>query len=63
MTGRVVTTQQMKKAKETKGTFVYGETTEGTPVQTLYISKKAFPNGAPEKIQLTIEELSKDEAL
>ncbi len=48
---------EMKRAKETKGTFVYEEEAEGEPpvVRTLYIQKWKLNGGAPDRIKVTIE--------
>ena len=47
---------ELNKIKETKGTFVYGSDKEDAPIPSVYIKKAAFPDGAPAKIKLTIEE-------
>lgn len=48
------TKTEMVLVKETKGTFVYGDDTDGTFIPTLYIRKGAFPNGAPASITVTV---------
>ncbi len=42
----------MTFSKETPGTFVFAN--EDAPVRTLYVRKEAYPNGAPEKITITV---------
>ncbi len=46
---------EMTLTKSTKGTHVYGDSSEGAPVPTLYIKKDAFTSQPPEKITVTID--------
>ena len=46
----------MKMSRDTKGTFVYKDDTDNTPVPSIYIRKSAFKGEAPKQITLTIEE-------
>ena len=46
----------LTKARDTKGTFVYKDDSDNTPVPSIYIRKSAFKSEAPERITLTIEE-------
>lgn len=46
----------LTKARDTKGTFVYKDDSDNTPVPSIYIRKSAFKGEAPERITLTIEE-------
>lgn len=46
----------LTKSRDTKGTFVYKDDSDNTPVPSLYIRKSAFKGDAPEQITLTIEE-------
>ncbi len=47
---------RMEQDKETKGTYRYATQEEGAVVRTVYISKLAFPDGAPKSIEVTISE-------
>jgi hypothetical protein len=40
-------TTTLKRDKETKGTVVFSNETEGTPVSTLYVAKSAFDGKLP----------------
>jgi len=46
---------EMKHAKSTPGTHVYGCIEENTPVPTLYIKKGALPDSPPETVTVTLE--------
>lgn len=43
---------EMKKSKETKGTYVYAN--PEAVVTSVYIKKEAFPNGAPNELVMTL---------
>lgn len=45
---------EMDYVKSTKGTHVYGDCTEKTPVPTLYIKRSALPIDYPKSIKVTI---------
>jgi len=44
----------MEQDKVTKGTYRYAAVEENAAVGTVYISKSAFPDGAPQAIQVTV---------
>ena len=45
---------KMALAKSTKGTHVYGDTSDNAPIPTVYIKRGALPAKPPETIELTI---------
>ena len=45
---------EMELSKETKGTFVYASSEEDSAIPTLYIRKSAYPDGAPDSINVTV---------
>ena len=45
----------MDYSKSTKGTHVYSNSENDTPVPTLYIKRSTLPQDAPKSITLTIE--------
>ncbi len=47
---------RMEQDKETKGTYRYAAVDENAAVSTVYISKSAFPGGAPKAIEVTVAE-------
>lgn len=47
-------TIEMDYVKSTKGTHVYGDYTEQTPVPTLYIKRAALPVDFPKTIKVVI---------
>ncbi|MBE9561780.1 MAG: hypothetical protein IMF12_02790 [Proteobacteria bacterium] len=46
----------MDYVKSTKGTHVYGDCTEQTPVPTLYIKRSALPVDYPKSIKVMISD-------
>lgn len=42
----------LTKAKETKGTYVYAN--PDAVVTSVYIKKEAFPQGAPQTLEMTL---------
>lgn len=48
---------QLKKERETKGTFVYKNDEDNAPIPSLYIKKSAFKGDAPDEITINIKEL------
>lgn len=44
----------MSLARGTKGTHVYTSSDPGTPIETVYVLRRAFPDKAPPRITLTI---------
>lgn len=50
-------TLDFEMERETKNTYRYREVTQGASiVQTIYIAKRALPNSAPKKLEVTIKE-------
>lgn len=49
-------TIEMDYVKSTKGTHVYGDCTEQTPVPTLYIKRAALPADYPKSIKVVISD-------
>lgn len=47
-------TIDMNHVKSTKGTHVYGDCTDKTPVPTLYIKRAALPIDFPKTIKVVI---------
>jgi len=45
---------RMTRSRETKGTYVYEDSTEGTPIRALYISKGTTDQEPPLSIVVTI---------
>tara|TARA_Y100000310_G_scaffold61032_1_gene56315 strand:+ start:476 stop:634 length:159 start_codon:yes stop_codon:yes gene_type:complete len=46
----------MQFKKDTKHTYVFIDETLDTPITQLYIHKRAFPDGAPGQIKVTVDE-------
>lgn len=46
---------KLRIVKSTKGTHVYGNDNDGSPVNTLYIKRSALPKDPPPHITVTIE--------
>lgn len=46
----------LQKVKETKGTYVYGDSKEDAPIPSVYIKKTAFEGNAPKTLKLTLQE-------
>lgn len=44
----------MTLGRDTKGTFVYKNDAEDTPIPSLYIKKSAFKGEAPQSITITV---------
>lgn len=45
----------MNWSKSTKGTHVYSNDENNTPVSSIYINRNSLPSEAPQNISLTIE--------
>jgi len=45
----------LKKVKDTKGTFVFGDDNPDAPIPSVYIKKSAFPEGCPQTLKVTLE--------
>ena len=48
---------KMKKARDTKGTFVYKNDDADASIPSLYIKKSAISGEAPEEITVEIKEI------
>lgn len=48
---------KMKKARDTKGTFVYKNDDDGAAIRSLYINKSAVGDEAPAEITVEIKEI------
>lgn len=48
---------KLKKARDTKGTFVYKSDEENAAIPSLYIKKSAVTGEAPEEITVEIKEI------
>lgn len=53
-------TIRMAFSKETKRTYVFTETVEGSGCQTVYINKSFFGDKKPELIDLTVDVVPPD---
>lgn len=47
---------KLTKSRDTKGTYVYKNEEDNSPIPSLYIKKSAFKGDAPEAITVSIEE-------
>lgn len=47
-------TIRMEQDKIAKGAYRYAAVAENAAVVTVYISRSAFPNGAPQAIEVTV---------
>jgi hypothetical protein len=48
----------MARVKETKGTVVYNETTDGSLIRTLYLVKEKLGTPYPETVQVVITDVT-----
>lgn len=47
----------LKLDRETKGTFVYKDESDGAPIPSVYIKKSAITGDAPQSITIEIKEI------